>query len=369
MAALAEIALREGCQVTVASMPRAQDGPEFSLPDGIELEVERQSRAGSFRWAPGLLGRLAKRDFSLVHSHGLWTYASLTASRLAKNLAIPHLLAPCGMLQPRALQISRQKKQVAGLLFQNSVLKRADCLHAKSEAELQSIRDYGLSNPVAVVPNPVPSPPTVGEEELAGFRQKYARSDISKFVLFLGRLHPVKGLERLLHAWTQLADDHPSWCLLLAGPDEGGYQSVLEALINDLEIGDSVQFTGPLLGREKWIALRSADLFIMPSDFENFGSAIAEAMMAGLPVITTTGTPWRTIEEQGCGWYVDTEVPPMRDALRAAMAMTGQQRRQVGENARVFAADWSEERVMESIFSVYAWLLGNSLRPDCVEMN
>jgi glycosyltransferase involved in cell wall biosynthesis len=366
MAAFAMGSLDRGCRVSIASMPCEKDGPEIPLPGEIDLHLDRQSLAGRFRWAPRLLRRLKKRDFSLVHSHGLWTYASLAAFRVAGKLDIPHVLAPCGMLQPRALLISRSRKQVAARLFQDRVLKNAECLHAKSEAELQSIRDYGLNNPVAIIPNPIPGGPEFSKSDIIEFKRRHSLGEFKSIVVFLGRLHPVKGLEDLLHAWARLRGRRKGWGLLLAGPDEGSYRRKLELLITELGLEGTVRFSGALDQRQKWAALQVGDLFVMPSRFENFGSAIAEALSAGLPVITTTATPWASIGEQQCGWCVEPDLPSLETALAEALsAGTGELERR-GASGRALSTGWALPAVSENLLGVYDWLLGKNRQPDCV---
>ena len=118
----------------------------------------------------------------------------------------------------------------------------------------------------------------------------------------------MKGLERLIAAWSKLSAIHADWLLVLAGPDEGGYGARLRAQIEQAGCNSSVAFTGPLSDATKWAALECASLFVMPSDFENFGLAIVEAMRCGLPVITTTGTPWEELGTAGAGWWVEPGV-------------------------------------------------------------
>jgi glycosyltransferase involved in cell wall biosynthesis len=367
MAALAEGALARNWRVTIASMPRVADGAEVAMPAGVALELDRHTLAGDYRWSPNLVRRLAGVGASVVHSHGLWTYASLAAARLCRRNALPHLLAPCGMLQGRALQHSRWKKKVAARLFQDRVLRQADCLHAKSEAELKSIRDYGLAGPVAVVPNPVHTRVEVADKEVAGFRRRHGIPEQERQALFLGRVHPVKGLERLLSAWAALGAARNNWNLLIAGPDEGGHQAVLERKIRELQITPAPRFIGPLDAGDKWLAFRSSELFVMPSDFENFGLAIAEAMSAGMPVITTTGTPWKIIEEEDCGWYVSAQRDgSLRAALAEALQKSEPELRAMGARAVHLAEDWSLDGVMDKILAVYHWLVAQGPQPDCV---
>ena len=224
-------------------------------------------------------------------------------------------------------------------------------------------------------------------------------------VLFLGRLHPVKGVKRLVEAWIGIqkqkarqktevggrrtevwceklkSDLGPPvlrsktaeggltsdlWSLVIAGPDEVGMRAGLEARLRGAGCAESVIFTGQLDEQQKWAAYRAADLFVMPSDFENFGSAIVEAMSAGLPVITTTGTPWKELPARGAGWCVEPTVPALREALGAALAMSEEARQDMGRRAADLAKRFSPEQVGRDLVQVYEWLLGREPRPGCV---
>jgi glycosyltransferase involved in cell wall biosynthesis len=153
---------------------------------------------------------------------------------------------------------------------------------------------------------------------------------------------------------------------VLAGPDEGGYRREVESLVSELGCGDSVIFTGELDDNQKWAALAAADLFVMPSDFENFGNAIVEAMFSGLPVVTTTGTPWKELPAQGAGWCVEPTVEALSGALREALAMPEEKRQGMGRQAADFAQRFRPERAATDLIQVYQWLLGSGAKPGCV---
>jgi glycosyltransferase involved in cell wall biosynthesis len=210
----------------------------------------------------------------------------------------------------------------------------------------------------------------------------------------------VKGLSRLLQAWGRIQNEKAEngsfksrnlesrkqkagerqgdgrwergegtagkWVLVLAGPDEGGYRKELERLVGELGCGGSVVFTGELDDAQKWEALAAADLFVMPSDFENFGNAIVEAMMAGLPVITTTGTPWKELPVAGAGWWVEPTVDAMTVALREALALPEETRREMGRQALTYSARFRPEQAASDLIQVYQWLLGRGAKPECV---
>jgi len=303
---------------------------------------------------------------SLIHSHGLWTDVNRCAAAMARKKCIPHVLGPCGMLDPAALQRSAWKKQLVGRWFQHDALAQASCLLANSEQEYLDIRRFGLSNPVAILPNPVSEPVTMSAAPLPS--KTFYPSD-RKTVLFLGRIHPVKGLSRLVEAWSQLSLVHADWQLVLAGPDEDGHRAVIESQIASLGCSSTVHLIGPLDTPSKWAALQAADLFVMPSDFENFGISIAEAMMAGLPVITTTGTPWKQLAEKGAGWWIDPSSKDLGLALVDAMGRSDESRSEMGRRGSELASNFSPGTVTLQLQDLYHWLRGTAHKPAFVHLD
>ncbi len=107
----------------------------------------------------------------------------------------------------------------------------------------------------------------------------------------------------------------------------------------------------------------------MPSDFENFGNSIVEAMSCGVPVITTTGTPWKELAAAGAGWCVEAAVEPLAGALREAFGLSDEQRRQLGLHAADIAKNFRPEENCANLLAVYGWLLRKNAKPNCVIEN
>ena len=356
-----------GAAVSLAALSRAADGETVELDTRVELlGAGHTPWLGMFRYCPDFRVTLCRTTADVIHSHGLWTYASIAAAQAAATRGLPHIVTPCGMLQTGALRRSGWKKRLCRLAFQDRILKSARCLHAKSAAEAKGIRDFGLTNPVAVIPNPVPVPQDTDRIDCAPFRQGYQLDDAS-VTLFLGRVHPVKGLERLIRAWSNVLKKEQRWFLVLAGPDEDGYTARLKRLAAELDCTDRIRFTGALNGADKWAAFKAADLFVLPSDFENFGSAAVEAMAFGIPVITTTGTPWHRLDETGAGWCVPPTAAAVTAALEQAMALDEAARRRMGQAGRKLAAEYQTGRVADALLATYDWLLHDADKPAFVE--
>ncbi|MBI3852516.1 MAG: glycosyltransferase [Verrucomicrobia bacterium] len=368
LAAYAAGLAEAGCHVEVFSVIHPDDGLPIVFAPRVQTSTFGRSRWGTFRRSPRLARALAQAPCEIIHSHGLWTDVHRSAYLASRCRGLPHLVATCGMLAPTALSYHWWKKLPVRIWFQAQALHEAQCLHAKSELEHQHLRQFGLRNPVAIIPNPV-APSAVSAVLSSAEFQKGAGVPAGKdILLYLGRMHPVKGLPRLIEAWAALREHHDRWLLVLAGPDERGYKSKLEALVRQVRCVDSVLFTGELNQAKKWAALASAKLFVMPSDFENFGNSIAEALLSGLPVITTTGTPWQELPGRGAGWYIPPTATALTASLREAMALPEQKRQEMSVKATTFASQFSLETTIANLIQVYEWLLGQENRPKCVHL-
>ena len=143
----------------------------------------------------------------------------------------------------------------------------------------------------------------------------------------------------------------------------------LENQMSSLDIQDSVFFTDSLDERWKWAAHMSANLFVMPSHFENFGMSIVEAMMVKKPVVTTTGTPWKQLPLQNAGWWVKPTPKSLARALRTGMRLPESKRRQMGENARMLAEPFHIDTTTNQLLAVYRWLCQKAPRPDTIRMD
>jgi glycosyltransferase involved in cell wall biosynthesis len=327
-------------------------------PDWAGIPLVRKLRCSS-----GLTRALREvaPKVDVIHAHGLWLMPNVEAGRVALLAGKPFIVAPRGMLSSAALAFSPLKKRVVWALLQGDVVRRASCIHATSEQEYNEIRDFGLQNPIAIVPNGMDIP------ELDG--HSTAATDAGRIVLSLGRVHPKKGLDRLVRAWAQVEFAHPEWRLRIVGPDELGHAKELAALAAELRI-QRVSIEGPVAGDAKVAAYRDADLFVLPTLNENFGITVAEALAAETPVIATKGAPWHGLEREGCGWWIDHGVEPLVTTLNNAMAMTRQALQAMGVNGRAWMKrDFSWDRVAHDMLNVYGWLSSEGEVPGTVRLN
>lgn len=301
----------------------------------------------------------AAQHIDIVHNHGLWLmpniYASLAAKRHNRNL----IISPHGMLSPWALGYSRFKKRAMWYAAQKWAINAANCLHATADIEYKELRELGLSAPVAIIPNGVDLPRLSPNLVYRPRRQ----------LLFLARIHEIKGVDILLRAWSRLESLFIDWDLCVTGPDNGGYLEKMKMLAYELRL-KRVRFTGPVLGTDKSTLFFSSDLYVLPTHSENFGLTVAEALAHGLPAITTKGAPWQGLVEKGCGWWIDIEEDALVQALKEAMNTDPDKLLGMGKTGKEWIKnEFSWQSVGERMHITYEWLISSGKPPAWVRID
>lgn len=268
--------------------------------DGVQIKFFNSS---IFRWFSlikefRVFLKYEKPD--IVHINGIWSPQNWVFQKVAQELKIKVVLSPHGMLESWILEHKPLKKKIALFLFQNRAIKRVDYIHATAQMEKNSIRKLGFNNEITIIPN------GIDLSEVKEIKTYYK----TKKIVFLSRIHPKKGIEILLKAWRN--SDTKGWTLEIAGNGEAIYIANLSQIAKDLK---NVRFVGAMYDEAKWNFLRSADVMVLPTHSENFGIVVAEALAVGVPVITTTGTPWQDLENYNCGWWIDLSVQNLKSTL------------------------------------------------------
>ena len=320
-------------------------------------------------WGPSRLGvsplmqswlkaEVGSGTVDVIHSHGMWMMPNVYAGNVCINTSCRLMFSPHGTMSAWALGRSAFLKQVFWKLLQGPAARVADCFHATAESEYADIRRLGFKQPVCIISNGV-NLQLLEQKQTAGRRQ----------LLFLGRIHPIKGIDNLLHAWHAVEQRFPDWELHVVGPDAGGYLAEMQSLAEKLRI-KRVVFRGALYGEEKLKAYRDASLYVLPTHTENFGITVSEALAAGTPAIVTHGAPWAGLAEQGAGWWIEVGVAPLVECLEQALAVSP---RCLGEMGLVgyewMKRDFSWARISAQFLETYSWLIYGGEPPPWVRLN
>jgi glycosyltransferase involved in cell wall biosynthesis len=316
-------------------------------------------------WGPRRLGRsptmkrwldrqVATESIDVLHNHGMWQMNAVYPAWAAKKGNINLVVSPRGAFSPWAMHSGTFLKRAFWPLLQSPALAATTCFHATAESEYVDIRRLGFRQPVAIIPNgidiPNPRPKVPGD---------------SRTLLFLGRIHPVKGLDVLLPAWRAVQDRFPEWRLVIAGNDDGyygksGYLDELHILVQKLGV-KRIEFRGELRGAIKLKAYQDADLFVLPSYSENFGVTVAEALAAGTPAVVTKGAPWSGLVKQGGGWWIDMGIEPLVACLEDALPRSAPELDVMGIRGRCWMeSEFSWACIGARMAETYRWLLNGT---------
>lgn len=289
------------------------------------------------------------QDYDLMHGTSVFTAFSWLAARVAKTHRKPLVLSPLGSLMHAPLAHRAWKKRLYLALIERRNLAAASAVHFTTERERAEYAALGLPLKQALV---IPH-----GYDLQG---EPARMETDKkTVLFLGRITWIKGLDQLIPAFAEVVKQVPEARLVIAGPDDHGYQAEVEALVSSLHLDDHVQFTGGLGEEEKQAAFAEATLFVLPSYSENFGMAVVEAMAAGLPVIVTKEVGLADVIEASQAGIVLAHHGDLSSAM-VQLLCDPARARAMGERGRALVLErFSPARIAERMRDAYAtWIYG-----------
>ena len=322
---------------------------------GHEVDIVDADTIGDSDEVRGIAEKIAKYD--IVHFHCLWQLHNY--AKAAREAGVSIVWSTHGMTAPWAMRHKWLKKKIAWWMFQRRDLHRAATIHCTTEQEAEWNRRLGFKNCFVA--------PLGTNESLVASGQSLVVSGEAKVLLFVGRVHPVKGLENLIRAWRVVASRQSlvvsrealvgggrRWKLRIVGPDEGGYLESLKFKVESLNLGESVEFVGPKYGDDLSREYENCDCLVLPSFTENFGATVVDAMAHGKPVITSIFTPWREVKERGCGWWVSNEPESLACAIEELTRMDDNARSAMGEKGRELVDEkYSWPAVADKVLSVY----------------
>ena len=308
--------------------------------------------------APAMRAALLQTEPDIIHNHGLWLLPNFYGAQVKNKIKAKLVYAPRGMISAFSLSFSPIRKKLFSMLGQRVALEAVDLFHATSEQEYHEIRAYGYKQPVAIIANGIDFP-----------QQTNAVKKTKREVLYVGRIHPKKRLSDLILAWAKLEKDFPQWCLRIIGPGELNEIAILQALIQHHHV-QNIRIDAPLYGPDKSAAYATADLFVLPTGNENFAMTVAEALVHGVPVISTKGAPWAGLVTNRCGWWCEIGAEPLEKTMRSAMQLSQPQLKKMGQNGRSWMArDFGWTGIAAQMTQAYAWVLGGTAQPSHVRID
>ncbi|MEM9149607.1 MAG: glycosyltransferase [Cyanobacteria bacterium P01_F01_bin.3] len=355
-----------GVEVSVLSVHDKHSDADSSRWGSFDVSLSKVYGPRRYGFSPDMTRILKARPPQIVHVHGLWMYPSRAALSLSLRSKVPYLVTPHGMLDDWALKNSYWKKRLVSLFQENLFLENCACIHALCEAEYESIRELGIDSPIAVIPNGVSALPGVRE-------QAVIPKDQTKKMLFLGRLHPKKGLLDLLSAWDRVSllspEDNRDWELIIAGWGDERHTEILKRKIDSLPGTKNVKLYGPAYGQEKADLLNDADVFVLPSYSEGLPMSVLEAWSCGKPTLMTEQCNVPDGFKANASLKIETGVEGVYKGLREIMGLEAFEREAMGKNALSLQKEKFDWAVLcQDFYRLYSWVLSGEAAPEFLRM-
>jgi len=344
--------------------------PGSGRPSHWPVEAMSFSRYGpySLHFAPSLRRWLNSEPWrwDVASLESVWSYVNSLVAEQCRRNKTPFMITTHGNFNPVALNISSWKKWLARHTFMKPVFNHVTCYHALTEIEYRSLREYGIREPICIIGNGIvlpdlhnlPEPETLIPAECMGRRT----------CLYLGRLHPIKGVDRLLRAWVELQPE-TDWQLVIAGDGNAAYRAELEGIAGQAR-HRNVHFVNFVRGSVKSAWLRYADFYVLPSYSEAFPMAVLESFSHGTPAMMTTTCGLPEAANFGAALEVGSSESGIMDGLVKLMSLPQSKLQNMGSRALTFVRERYDWRIIcDQLEAIYGWMRGVSRAPDCLHFN
>ncbi len=369
---------RQGAEVTVLTTDANGDAgqPPLDVPldrpvwqDGYCVRYFRCSPFRRYKFSLPLLQWLWQHasEFDVAHVHALFSPVSSLAATVARSRRLPYILRPLGTLDPADLRKKRGLKQIYATLLERPNLQGAAAIHFTSSEEAEISERFGATTRDAVIPLGV-SLPEIGETvdpqwQSLDAKLRSLHQSGCPIVLFMSRIEPKKGLDLLIPALKRLTEDGENFHFVLAGsnPQDSKYEANIRQQIATSSLGQKTTITGFVRGEFKTRLLQWADLFVLPSYYENFGIAVAEAMAAGTAVVISDRVQiYQEVRDANAGWVCGCNVEELVACLQGAIANLTECRDR-GNAAKAFAlSHYSWDAIAREAIDTYRDILSRS---------
>ncbi len=327
--------------------------------NGYQIRYFRCSPFRRYKFSLKLLQWLNQHaaEFDLAHIHALFSPVTTIAATVARANHIPYILRPLGTLDPADLRKKKLLKKIYVSLLEKQNIDRAAALHFTSLQEAKVSQRFGLLTRDLVIPLGVNPPENIQDEQkLVTYLQSQAIEVKHPIILFMSRIEPKKGLDLLLPALEKLLVEGIDFQFILAGanPQDPNYEAKIRSQIEASPLAKCTKITGFVTGKIKTTLLQVADVFVLPSYYENFGMAVAEAMVAGTPVVISDQVHiCQDVANAEAGWVGSCEIGDMAALIKSALHNEAERKRR-GSNAQELARkNYSWEAIATQTIQAY----------------
>ncbi len=309
---------------------------------------------------------ITKREFKavldkikpdVVHVNTCWLPLSAYTVMWAKEFGYRVILTPHGMLDTLIIRHNYWTRKMPAILsYQRSAVSKADVVHSTSKHEKRILYRLGWNKNIHIIPNGVNIDMVSSKDWCMS----------GKKILYLGRIHPQKGINHLIEAVAiiQNALRNGGYTVEIVGMGDESYINKLKSMVTDNHIDDIVTIMGPVFEEQKYELYKKASVFVLPSYSESFGLVVAESLACETPVITTKGTPWEDIcgtynpesnaIEGRCGWWIEKGSKPLAEALMSFIGTSQDELVTMGRNGRrLIKEKFSTKKVADELISIY----------------
>ncbi|MBE9221917.1 glycosyltransferase [Cyanobacterium stanieri LEGE 03274] len=370
---LSKALAKEGEDVTIITTNANGDQGQFPLDVPLQCAVEKDGyRVVYFNCAPfrrykfsvDLLRWLWTHcgDYDVAHIHALFSPVTTMAAWICRQKGLPYILRPLGTLDPKDLQKKRGLKKIYGNLLEKANLRGSFGVHFTSQQEADVSEDFGAGINRLIVPLGVEIPDRTLDDDMIYDRYQIPRG--KPLLLFMSRIEPKKGLQFLIPALQRLLNQGYDFHFVLAGanPQDRSYEAQIQTQITSSSLSDCTTITGFVTGDEKMALLQKADLFLLPSFYENFGIAVVEAIAFSTPVLISDQVYiYREIEKAKAGWICSLNEDDLVKKLMVALESGEEERQQRGLNGfNLVKQNYSWSAIARQLIEIYTKAIKNN---------
>ena len=346
---------RKGHKVTIITTDFEFDPEYAKLIESKDVEVitfKCLVNFGLFLYSPHMKNWLEKniQKFDVIHLHNFRSYQNNVAHHYAKKKNVPYILQAHGMVLPFFQKV--KLKQFYDFVWGQKILDDASKVIALTENEAEQYKKMGINeNEIKIIPNGINLEEYENLPEKGEFKSKYGIKNDEKIILFLGRIHKIKGVDLLINAFSEVLKEVDNVKLVIVGPNDGFLNTSKDLSLKN-GIDDKVIFTGPLYQKDKLEAYLDAEVYVLPSVYESFGITILEACACGTPVICSNNCGIAEIINNKAGFSVDLSEDEMEKKL-IEILNDKKLRNIFSKNALELIQEYNWDKIVNNLLNLY----------------